>query len=76
MVFTTLKSKFKMKDPTIVTRCYNNFYENSFREELKNNLENIYLELGYENFELIFMTILNLHAPMKKKSSEEIMHPS
>ena len=59
MIFTTLKSKFKWKDLKVVNfRCYNNFDENSFREELKNSLENIYLELDYENFKLICMTIL------------------
>ena len=68
MIFTTLNTKIKKKDPKIVNyRCYKNFDENSFREELRNALQNTDTEMNYENFKEIFITILNLHAPVKKK---------
>ena len=75
MIFTMLNSKFKKKDPKIINfRCYKNFDENSFREDLRNAMQNTHTEMIYENFKQIFMTILNLHAPVNKKS-EETMHP-
>ena len=68
MVITVMKSKFKKKDPKIINfRSYKNFGENLFREELKNALQDTGKEIEYDDFKQIFMTILNLHAPMKKK---------
>ena len=76
IIFTMLNSKFKKKDPKVINfRCYKNFHENSFREDLRNALQNTHAEMIYENFKQISMTILNLHAPVIKNSSEETMHP-
>ena len=68
MIFTMLNNKIKKKDPKIVNyRCYKNFDENSFREELRNALQNTDTEMNYENFKEISITILNLHVPVKKR---------
>ena len=63
-----MKCKFKKKDPKIINfRCYKNFDENLFRNELKNALRETDKELNYDYFKQAFMNILNIHAPMKKK---------
>ena len=68
MIITVMKSKFKKKDPKIINfRCYKYFDENLFREELKSALQNTHREMVYDDFKQTFLTILNLHAPMKKK---------
>ena len=68
MIITAMKVKFKKKEPkTINFRCYKNFNDDLFRDELKNTLQNTFTEMGYDDFKRTFMTILNKHAPMKKK---------
>ena len=44
-----------------------NFNDDLFRDELKNTLRNTFTEMGYDDCKRTFMTILNKHAPMKKK---------
>ena len=68
MIITIMKVKFKKNEPkTINFRCYKNFDENLFRQELKNALRNTHKEMDYDNFKWTMITILNKHAPMKKK---------
>ena len=68
MIITVMKVKFKKKEPkTINFRCYKNFNDGLFRGELKNTLRNTFTEMGYDDFKRTFITILNKHAPMKKK---------
>ena len=76
MIITMMKTKFKKRDPKIVNfRSYKHFEEEIFREELKNALQNTDKKMDYDDFKQAFMTILNKHAPIKKRNSlEEIMH--
>ena len=68
MIITVMKSKFKKKDPNIINfRCYKHFNEDLFLEQLKSALQNTHREMVYDDFKQTFLTILNLHAPMKKK---------
>ena len=68
MIITVMKCKFKKNDPKIIYfRCYKDFDENLFRNELKNALRETDKELNYDYFKQAFMNILNIHAPMKKK---------
>ena len=67
MTVTVLKSYFKKKEPIKINyRCYKKYNENLFRIELINLLQNSYV-LDYDEFKKIFMQVLNIHAPMKKK---------
>ena len=56
----------KMKPNTVIYRNYSKFKQCNFRYELTNAL-NIHKNMVYEDFEHIFLTILNKHAPVKKK---------
>ena len=68
MIITIMKAKFKKRDPKIVNfRSYKHFEEEIFREELKNALQNTDKMMDYDDFKQAFMTILNKHAPIKKK---------
>ena len=62
-VFTTTFCKSKPKE--IIYRNFKNFEEESFNQELKNNLINSSTET-YEFFEKEFLDTLNKHAPLKK----------
>ena len=67
MTVTVLKSYFKKKEPIKINyRCYKKYNENLFRIELINLLQNSCV-LDYDEFKKIFMQVLNIHAPMKKK---------
>ena len=48
----------------IIYRDYKHFEPNNFRSDLRKNLESIN---DCESFEKIFLSILNKHAPLKKK---------
>ena len=91
MVITVLKVYVKKNAPvTINYRSYKNFDISQFRNDLKKNLENFDKNnMTYEDFDEIFMRLLNWYAPMKKKVirgnhqpfmnrtlSKEIMHRS
>ena len=69
MIVTVLKVHFKKNEPiTIRFRSYKKFNESIFRENLLINLQNSCEEtMSYDDFKEIFMKVLNLHAPMKKK---------
>ena len=51
----------------MIYRNFKNFEEESFDQELKNNLISSSTE-SYEFFEKVFLDTLNKHAPLKKKS--------
>ena len=69
MTITVLKVHFEKKEPiTIKFRLYKNFNESIFRNNLLNNLKNFNKEkMRSDDFKEIFMKVLYLHAPMKKK---------
>ena len=67
MVVTVLKRYFKKRDPiTINYRDYKTFNGNSFRNDIKNELE-LSESLNIEDFKGTFMKVLDYHAPLKKK---------
>ena len=68
MTITVLKTYFQKKSPVLIRyRNYKKFDENSFRNELLNNLETINSEpFEYNHFHNIFMSTLENHAPLKK----------
>ena len=68
LVLPVFKTTFcKSKPKEIIYRNFKNFEEESFNQELKNNLINSSTE-SYEFFEKVFLDTLNKHAPLKKKS--------
>ena len=69
MIITVLKSEFKKKDPTQVNyRSYKYFDENLFRHDLSSALSNLLNEdTNYDDFKKVYIDMLDLHAPMKKK---------
>ena len=69
MTVTVLKTFFQKKSPTLIKyRDYKHFDENLFRNELRNELQNLnMIELTYDQFKEKFMKILNQHAPIKSK---------
>ena len=68
LVLSVLKTTFcKSKPKEIIYRNLKNFEEESFNQELKNNLINSSTE-SYEFFEKVFLDTLNKNAPLKKKS--------
>ena len=90
MVVTVLKVYCKKQPPqTIQYRCYRNFNVECFRYDLFDILESFNGVLTFDEFNDNFMKLLDLHAPMKKKTvrgnnapfmskrlSKEIMHRS
>ena len=59
-VFKTIFCRSKPKE--IICKDFKNFKEESFNQELKNNLSNNSTE-SHEFFEKIFLDTLNKHAP-------------
>ena len=67
MSITVMKSTFqKAKPKEVLYRDYRNFFEGNFKNELRMKLENSNIN-EYETFENIFLTVLDKHAPYKKK---------
>ena len=65
MILTVLKTTMQRVSPKeIIYRDYKHFEPNNFRSDLRKNLESIN---DYESFEKIVLSILNKHAPLKKK---------
>ncbi len=65
IVVTVLKTKFvKLKPKLINYRCYKNFNEGRFRYDLKMCVD---ICTSYEDFESLFLKILDKHAPKKTK---------
>ena len=69
MVVTVLKTTYQKTGPTIVNyRDYKNFTEQTFKQDLRAELQNIQAEdLDYNCFQNCFEKVLDKHAPMKKK---------
>ena len=69
MTITVLKSFFQKQKPKMIKyRDYRKFDEFIFRSELHLKLSSLKEnELNYENFENVFVGLLNIHAPMKEK---------
>ena len=66
LVLTTLKTKFTKARPTEVTyRNYKNFDSAKFKNDLKQVMTSDIKDYG--SFEDCFLSILNEHAPLKKK---------
>ena len=67
MVVTVFKYTFSKSKPKEITyRSYKNFDQDKFKKDLKNKLQNKTVS-EYETFENIFLTVLENHAPLKKK---------
>ena len=67
MVVTVLKTTIQKSKPhEIIYRDYSKFNENIFRDNLKKSLMSK-KALEYVEFEEIFLSVLNNHAPVKKK---------
>ena len=68
-IITVIKTYSTKKEPnTINYRSYKNFDISKYNNGLKQNLEQLNKEtMSYEGFHKIFMTVLDKHAPMKKK---------
>ena len=65
MIVTVCKNSFpKSKSKEIIYRNYKNFDKDAFQCELKVKLQSIN---NYESFESVFLSVLNKHAPLKKK---------
>ena len=65
MILTVLKTTMQRVSPKeIIYRDYKHFEPNNFRSDWRKNLESIN---DYESFEKVFLSILNKHAPLKKK---------
>ena len=63
-----MKSCFPKQFPTLIKyRNYKNFIRENFRNELQYKLLALNDDAKFEDFETIFMSILNKHAPMKEK---------
>ena len=67
MIVTVLKTTFpKVKPKVVLYRDYSKFVENHFRRDLKEKLRGM-RDKDYSSFENIFLSVLNKHAPYKKK---------
>ena len=69
MSVTVLKTKVpKLKPKEVNYRYYKNFVETDFKHDLKNALRIADIDsIGYGKFEDIFLKVLDIHAPVKKK---------
>ena len=67
LIVTVLKTTFvKAEAKEIIYRNYKNFDNTTFKTELQNKLDSIN-NCNYLQFETTFMTMLEKHAPLKKK---------
>ena len=69
MIITVLNGKLNKKEPALLNyRSYKNFDENLYREKLATALLSLdFNNMGYDEFKKVFIRVLNLNAPMKKK---------
>ena len=66
LVYSMLKTRFKREESKhFIYRAYKNFNDMNFRKDLENKLEEC--PKHYENFEKIFVNVLDAHAPRKTK---------
>ena len=67
LIVTVLKTGIPKQQPkTVIYRNYRNFDENRFRYDLRREL-NKNRAISYENFEKIFLEVLEKHAPSRTK---------
>ena len=68
MVLTVLKTTYHKAGPTVMNyRDYKNFSEQTFKQDLREELECIKSsDLNYDSFQNCFEKVLDKHAPMKK----------
>ena len=67
MTVSILRSHFKKAKPKTVTyRCYKKYDDTAFREELDSKLLQVE-PLNSENFEEVYLSVLEVHAPSKEK---------
>ena len=69
LIITATTLKFEKQPPQIVTyRNYKNYNKELFEKDIQIKLSEFDIEnIPYETFTNIFIDILNLHAPLKKK---------
>ena len=69
LIITATMLKFEKQPPQIVTyRNYKNYNKELFEKDIQIKLSEFDIEnIPYETFTNIFIDILNLHAPLKKK---------
>ena len=67
MIVTVLKTTVPKAKPKVVHyRDYKKFTDENFRNELRQRLSNQTIT-NYKMFEVVFLEVLNKHAPFKKK---------
>ena len=67
LIYTMLKSTYSRMEPKVLTkRCFKNFSEQSFQQDLKHGLSNID---DFSDFNNEFQNTLNHHAPIKTSKS-------
>ena len=73
MTVSALSIFLKKKEPIKITyRCYKNFNEVNFRNDLSNSLQNFNHEtMKYENVHDTFIKVLNILSPTKQMSKFE-----
>ena len=69
LTYTVLKTEFLKSEPTSIPyRCYKTFSTDQFNEDLRSNLAKIAKEnVSYDVFNQTPISILDIHAPPKKK---------
>ena len=66
MVFTILRNKFAKRKPKVIQyRCYRNMDRREFRNDLRISLSEAN---NIEDFHENYLRVLNIHAPLKKKT--------
>ena len=69
MIVTVLKTTFPKNKPNVlVYRDFSKFVKEHFREALRAELQKTKV-ISYEPFENLYLMVLNIHAPVKKKIS-------
>ena len=70
LIVTVLKTTFSKAKPKIVSyRCYKNFVEANFKNDLKSSFQSINTnKTSYVKFEKTFLAVLNKHAPIKNRT--------
>ena len=63
-----MKSTFPKAKPKIMLyRDYSKFVQDDFRTDLRQKLRSLIIK-DYNSFEKMFLDVLNIHAPVKKKT--------
>ena len=66
MVYTMLKTTFQKSEPKqLIRRDFKNFYFESYENDLLENM--VIYDRSYDEFNKNFTTVLNKHAPTKRK---------